>query len=844
MTRSNPSRGPLLSMGDARTLVAAAVKLHQHGRYEEAESLYREALRVDPLNFDALQLLGALMVDTRNYDQGVALIRNAIGVRPSFAKAHVNLGVALAHLGRYTEAISSYDRALALVPKYAEAFVGRANAHTHLGHTTEALSDFDQALTIKPDFVQALNNKAAALYKAGRFAEVLGTTQQAINLHCANYDCHLLRADALRRLERNEEAIAAYDHAITLDGRRHEAFHGRGRAWYNLRSFEEAAACVEQAIELGPEVPELWSDAGSALAMLGHLDAAMLRFERALQLEHDSPRILSNRGLALLQLRRFSDALDSFDKALAYDPGDVAGLNNSARALLGLDRFERAIAGCDLALLLEPDNRDSLQIRAVADTKLRNWDEASLGFGRMLELDPLAHEVRGLYMLARLYASRWEGLEADSRALFRRIDSGDAAAVIPLLLSVIECDPAQQLAGARAYADSVISQVGSGLGPCGAYSHPKIRVAYVSADFREHPVGRCIVQLLEQHDRSRFEVIGIALGPGDKGDLRRRIEAGCDVFRHVDDRSDVEVAKLLRDLEVDIAVDLMGYTDRSRSGIFAHRAAPVQVNFMGYPGTLGAPFMDYIIADEYVIPPELARWYDERIVRLPDCYFVHDVATEPASATPTRADEGLPDAGFVFCCFNSAHKFNPRYFSIWMRLLQRVEGAVLWLQGGNQDAEGNLCREAKRAGVDPARLVFSRRAELIEDHLARQRLGDLFLDTAPYNAHSTARDALWAGLPVLTCEGATFAGRVAGSLVRAAGIPELVAQDEAHYESLALQLALRPEELMAVRGRLAASRGVAPLFDMQSRTRHLEAAFTRMHAMAVRNEAPQAFDVG
>jgi predicted O-linked N-acetylglucosamine transferase (SPINDLY family) len=367
-------------------------------------------------------------------------------------------------------------------------------------------------------------------------------------------------------------------------------------------------------------------------------------------------------------------------------------------------------------------------------------------------------------------------------------------------------------------------------------------VAYLSADFHEHATAYLMAELFERHDRSRFEVTGVSWGPDIPSALRSRLIAGFERFVDVRGRNDREVARWLRAQEIDIAVDLKGYTHKTRMGIFAQRPAPVQATYLGFPGTLGAEYMDYVVADEVVIPGGEREHYAERVVYLPGSYQVNDGKRAIAERTPTRGELGLPERGFVFCSFNNNYKITPGMFDVWMRLLKGVEGSVLWLLEGNAAAPGNLRREAQARGVAGERLVFARRAPLAE-HLARQRVADVFLDTLPCNAHTTASDALWAGLPVLTCLGGTFAGRVAGSLLRAVGLPELVTESAGEYEAKALALAREPEVLAAVRAKLAANRGTSALFDAGRFARHLEAAYVTMWERAERGEPPQGFTV-
>jgi predicted O-linked N-acetylglucosamine transferase (SPINDLY family) len=370
----------------------------------------------------------------------------------------------------------------------------------------------------------------------------------------------------------------------------------------------------------------------------------------------------------------------------------------------------------------------------------------------------------------------------------------------------------------------------------------RIRVAYLSPDFRQHAVSNLTVELFEVHDRTAVEVIGVSFGADDGSALRQRVATACDRFIDVTGRSDTEITALLREMEIDIAVDLCGHTLNARTAVFAHRPAPIQVNYLGFPGPLGAPFIDYLLADAFLVPSEDQTHYVEQVVYLPDCYQVNDRQRVPAAQLPSRSAAGLPDHGFVFCCFNNSFKITPDVFELWMRLLHAVEGSVIWLLGGNAEVENNLRREAAARGVAPERLVFAPLAAQA-DHLARHVHADLFLDTAPYNAHTTASDALWMGVPVLTRMGGSFPSRVAASVLSAAGLPELITTSMADYRARALALARDPAALAALKAKIVDTRSAMPLFDTAAFTRHVEAAYTTMWQRVQRGEAPAGFAV-
>jgi predicted O-linked N-acetylglucosamine transferase (SPINDLY family) len=489
------------------------------------------------------------------------------------------------------------------------------------------------------------------------------------------------------------------------------------------------------------------------------------------------------------------------------DPQDVNTWVNRAQSLQAAKRFAEAVESADRALALDPKNMAAM--KTGIDSRIKSCD--------------------------------WRRREDDKRRITEGLREG--VSLVGQLNHRAICESeAEHLVLARLRARE-FQEPPLALWRGEAYRHQRIRIAYVSTDFRDHVLSGAMVGCFEHHDRTRFETIAISLGVDDRSELRRRVEAAFDKFVDVQNLSDAETAKAIRDLEIDIAIDQNGYSGAGRSGILACRPAPVQVNYLAYPGTMGATFMDYIIADETMIPDENQIYYREQVVYLPHSYLPYDRKRSVSPKIHSRVDEGLPETGFVFVCNNAAHKIGPEIFDIWMRVLAKVEGSVLWLQSLNPWAMSNLRREARTAGIDPERLVFAARAPRIEDHLARLRLADIFLDTLPYNAHATASDALWAGVPVLTCLGATFPARVAAGVLYAVGLPELVASSLAQYEALASGLAQDPERLAAIRAKLMRNRDTEPLFDTRRFTRDLEAAYTVMWERSQRGLPPKSFSV-
>jgi protein O-GlcNAc transferase len=612
------------------------------------------------------------------------------------------------------------------------------------------------------------------------------------------------------------------------------ALHGQGR-------FEQALAGFDALLKLRPDAYELQHHRSHALYQLGRVPESLGALAALLTYKPDDYDALFNRGVLLHQLRRVPDALASYRAALRVRPDSLLALNNCGNMLLETFHYDEALASFDRLLQIAPGDTNGLLNRAVVLQTLRRHDEAIASLETLLGIDPRQYpKIINTLALSIRHAcdfARAAKITGDVTAMVAQA----RGAILPMILLGYSGDAALQRRCAELHLQATLPPAAP-LPPRLPAQRDKIRIAYVSGDFFSHATTFLAAGLFERHDRSRFEISAFSLGPPKRDAMRVRMEKAFDSFHDVSQQNDVQVAQLLRMREIDIAVDLKGHTQGGRPGIFALRSCPVQVAWLGYPGTMGGAGIDYIIGDADVTPISDAAHFSESIVQLPGSYQVNDAARALPSAPPRR-ELGLPKNGFVFCSFNNNWKITAALFDIWMRLLAGVPGSVLWLLADNDDAVRNLRAEAQMRGVDPARLVFAPRAELSE-HLARHGAADLSLDTLPCGAHTTASDALWMGLPHLTCRGASFAGRVAASLLTAAGLPELIAENLEDYESLALALARDPARLAALKQKLVAARATAPLFDTDRFCRHLEDVYAAMWNRALAGEPPHAFAVG
>jgi protein O-GlcNAc transferase len=692
---------------------------------------------------------------------------------------------------------------------------------------SEAKIICEDILARRPNHFDALHLLGVIAYQTTNLHQAEELIGHAIKINPNNAGAYYNRGNALKDLKRLDEAIASYDKAITLKPDFAEAYNNRGNALKDLKRLDEAIASYDKAITLKPDYAEAYNNRGNALNDLKRLDEAIASYDKAITLKPNFAEAYYNRGNALKDLKRLDGALASYDKAIALKPDYAEAYYNRGNALKDLKRLDEAIASYDKAITLNPDFAEAYSNRGNVLRDLKRLDEASSSYDKALSLEPDLVGTEGARLHAKMHLCDWINFDTECQHLTSSVKH-EKANTSPFIFLGISSSPDDQLQCAKLWVAEKCPPSQNAIWQGEQYRHDRIHIAYVSADFREHPVSFLIAGMLECHDKSRFDITAISLGPEYNSEMRQRLKASFDHFIDAKTFNDEQIANLVRSSEVDILVDLMGFTADSRAGSFARRPAPIQVNYLGYPATMGASYISYIIADQTLIPAEDRKFYSEKIAILPNSYQVNDRNRVISDKAFSRSEFGLPSQGFVFCCFNNNYKITPLIFSCWMRILNQVDGSVLWLLEDNAFAASNLKKEAEGRGVSSERLVFAKRM-LLPEHLARHKLADLFLDTLPYNAHTTASDALWVGLPVLTCLGETFAGRVAASLLNAIGLPELITTTPEAYEHMAIDLATHPEQLAVIKHKLAENRLTTPLFDTTLFTKHIEAAYTAMH---------------
>lgn len=830
--------------------------LEELGQYEEALCCYDRALAIYPRYVEALNNRGSVLQAMKQLQASLESYDRAIFFAPDYAVAHSNRGVALRSLHRLDEALESIETAISLKPSYAEAYVNRGNVLRDLGEFSRALASYDEALALCSDWSRVHRLRGEVLCEMGDHEMGIKSFLKAIALEPSDAKSHLCLGATQQRLAAHSEAIRSFRRAVELGAESAAAFNNLGLSYWSIGQYEDSLSCYERAIQINPEFVDAIANRANVLARLGRNEEALESYEEALILDpgfaevycnlgalmqqtEDLSRSLQyydkaialnptyaeahcNRGVVLQKMRRLDEALEAYDHAILLRKEYAEGYSNRGTAYQELHRYKDALRDFERAIELKPDWAVAYNNCGTVLQRLQQYERAAECYQRALQNDPKYPYLPGLFLHMKQFLCDWEGFEEKFADLVAGIEAGEKVALPFQMLSLTDSSSLQRRA-AEIYVENRYRT--NALTSCfRSRRSRRIRIAYFSADFHQHATCYLAAELFARHNRDKFEIFGFSLGPDYQDAMRQRVVSSMDHFFDVRQMSDEEIATLCHEKEIDLAVDLNGFTSNSRLSLFAERVAPIQVSYLGYPGTLAVDFIDYLVADPIVLPETCREHYSEKILYLPDSYQVNDSTREIALDPLTRTDAGLPDDAFVFCCFNNNYKILPEVFSSWMRLLMKVEGSVLWLLEDNVWARKNLCREAERRGIDSSRLVFAPRLSNAE-HLGRHQLADLFLDTWPYNAHTTASDALWSGLPVLTRVGKSFASRVAASLLEAVGLSELITDSLEAYENLALALASDSSRLRNLKSTLLQNKRTAPLFDSARFTAHLEGAY-------------------
>jgi protein O-GlcNAc transferase len=662
----------------------------------------------------------------------------------------------------------------------------------HTGRPEEALTSMLKSLEICPKDAEIHNNLGVTLKELCRFDEALEIFNEAIVLSPNYAEAYNNLGATFHELGRLEKAEASYAKAIELNSNYTEAYYNMGKTLKSLERFEDAIHSYTQAIELNPNFAEAYNNISVALNEQSKFEEAINFVKRAILLKPDYAEAYNNLGISLKEQGKFEEAINALNQAILIKPNYFEAYWNLGNVFNDQSKLEKGIMAYKKALSIKPDYE----------------------IGRATLLFELA------------YICDWETIKENIK-LIPKLGTKNQF-ISPFSLLALEDAPERHFLRSKIYSKGKYSQNILPLPNRSRKTTKRIRIGYFSADFREHPVAFLILRVLELHDRNKFEVFGYSLFSSSKSEIRQRLESSFDHFVDIEGMSDKEKVLRAKEDEIDIAIDLTGYTENNCNKIFAYRIAPIQINYLGFPGTMGAAYFDYIVADQYLIPPENQKNFTEKQIYLPNTYMPTDNTREISTKYISKKKFGLPEESFIFCCFNNHYKITTEEFDIWMNFLRKLDNSFLWLSKSNYVSEANLKKEAIKRDIDSSRLIFAERVP-IKDHLARYKLADIFLDTFNFNAHTTASEALWGGLPVITKVGKGFPARVASSLLNAINLPELITNNKKEYEDLVLELANNPKKLSNLKEKLANNRLSQPLFNTEQYTKFLEDGYKQAY---------------
>jgi len=609
------------------------------------------------------------------------------------------------------------------------------------------------------------------------------------------------------------------------------------------KNFDQAEALLKKLLNIDPNNFIALNILGVLCGIKKNHEDAFIYFRRAIHLKPDYNEAWYNKGNTLKELKRYDEALYHYDKAIHLKPDYAQAWNNKAITLQDLKRYDEALNHYDKAIHLKPDYNEAWYNKGNTLKELKRYDEALYHYDKAIHLKPDLDFAFGQILHLKMLICDWSTFNSSVKTCIDGVENSKKIIHPFLLLGLID-DLKLHLNCSKIFANDRNNVIPI-LGPVIKVSKKKkIRIGYYSADFHNHATSYLIAELLEKHDKNFFEVYGFSFGPNSNDDYQKRVSKAFDKFNIVNNLTDIEVASLSRRIGIDIAIDLKGYTMDCRPNLFSYRSAPIQVNYLGYPGSTGVNYMDYIIADNIIIPTQLNNLYSEKIIYLPDSYQPNDSKRKISDKIFTRKELNIPEDSFIFCCFNNTYKILPEIFNLWIEILKKVENSVLWLldDSMNSIASKNLKKEARARGISDQRLIFSKKIPS-DENLARLKLADLFLDTFPYNAHTTCSDALWAGVPVLTYSGESFASRVAASLLNSLGLKELVADSLDHYKAIAIQLAKNKNELFSIKEKLSIKKITSPLFNTNLFTKNLEKAYKIIYTRHLNNLSPENIEI-
>ena len=859
----------------SQNLVKPILELFADGKIQDALDASKKLRKMHPNDPLLLNIIGACQAEKNEFDQAIGSYKEALEMNPNYAKAHYNLAAVFHKTGVLKKAILSYERAIDIDPNFAEAinnlgavyvdlneeekasscfkkatkikpnylepFISLGILNQNMGETSEAILHFEAALALDPFIFEVHNNLGVLFETMGQINDAESHFRKALSINPNLAEAYQNLGNIYKDQGEFNKAIEEYENALMLDPRSAATNYNLGVVYHELHELESAVSCYQTALKVDADFIDAHLSLGVALQDLGKFTDATKTYKNALSINPMDAHIHFNLAIALNKLGDSYEAIKSYKNALSLKPDMAEAHNNIGNIFNDNGHFDEAIKSYRNAIDFAPNYAEAYHHLGSVLSEVGEFEKAIDSFDNAIAINPKLNFILGQALSSRMQLCLWDSFSKNIDVILSGINNNEAPISPFALLSIID-DPKIQRKVAEIYSSKKFPKKNDLSKLEYQSKNVKIKVGYFSADFRDHAVSYLTAGLFELHDRACFEIHAFSFGKDTNDIMNLRIKAGVDCFHEVCSLKSQEIVDLARSLEIDIAVDLSGYTSGARTEIFASLVAPIQLSYIGYLGTMGADYYDYLIADSIIIPIDSEKYYSEKIVYLPS-FQANDSLDTPPDIFLTRKDVGLPEDKFVFCCFNNTYKFNPKIFDSWSRILSKTPESVLIVYASNEQSKANLTKEIVKRGIDSSRLIFADNLDR-PYYLARYRVADLFLDTHPYNAGTTASDAIKMGLPVLTFIGSSYQARMGASILNAANMPELITNSIGEYESLAIELANNPQKLKDIKKKLLDNISIAPLYDTNLFTKGLESAYKKMYERNQRALEPENITIG
>ena len=827
-----------------RNRIEEAQSFHQKGQLHLARKAYKKILEKYPQDFNSTHLLGVLEIQFGNFQLASFLLSKAIKINPNIASCYNNLSIVLTELGELDSALEKLEKAIYLDPNFVDAYNNKANIFFKLKKYDEAITNYNKAIKINSKYFKAYNNKGNVLFEQAKYKEAIKCFETAISINPKYINAINNLGNSFQKLSDYKNAILKYKEAILIDPNSEESYNNYGKTLTILNLYDAAKKAFDDVISMNSKNYISHYNLGQLFFKFNKFDDAIKCFNNSINLNPNSKESYINLGDIYLKLNRFEQAIINYKKSIVLFEELPEIYNNLGTAHYNLNQIDSAIENYEKAILLDKSYISAYINLGNLYKETNKLKDSIICHEKALSLNSKSEFLFGTILNTKMMICDWSSFDNNIKNLEKSILRKEKVIRPFASLSIFDNPKLHKLV-AENFSDHYFPDLNYKFSRKIKANNLKIKVGYYSSDFNEnHPVSHLLSDLFEKHNKIEFEIYAFSFKETHFADkIRKKFTLDFDHFFNVENKSDLEIVELSRSLNIDIAIDLNGHTQNSRTMIFSLKVAPIQVNFLGYPGTMGSTYYDYILTDKTVLPRENNKNFLEKIIYLPDSYLINPAMRKISNKNFSRASLELPEQSFVFCCFNNSYKILPSIFVSWINIIKNVEKSILWLAETNNEAKKNLLNTASLSGLEPNRIIFAKREELIEDHLVRYKMADLFLDTFPFNGHTTACDALYLGVPLLTITGKSIASRVGASLLTNLDVKELITYNNNDYEEKAIFLAKNPNKLNLIQEKILKNKVIKPLFNSKLSTIFLEKGYKEIYFKYKSGIIPHSFEV-